>query len=78
MESVIKKWGNSPALRLSASTMKEAGLSVDQKVTVNVQHGRIVIEPLPVYSLEVLVARINDAYQHPDADSGKRVGKEVW
>lgn len=78
MESVIKKWGNSPALRLSASTMKEAGLSVDQKVSVNVQRGKIVIEPLTVYSLEELVAGINDDNQHQDTEFGKRVGKEVW
>ncbi len=78
MESGIKKWGNSPALRLTAATMKEAGLSVDQKVSVNVQRGRIVIEPLTVYSLEELVAGINEDNQHADVDFGKRVGKEIW
>lgn len=78
MEAVIKKWGNSPALRLSASTMKEAGLSVDQKVSVNVQHGKIVIEPLTVYSLDELVAGITKDNQHADTDFGKRVGKEFW
>ncbi len=78
MEAVIKKWGNSPALRLSASTMKEAGLSVDQKVSVNVQRGKIVIEPLTVYSLDELVAGITKDNQHADTDFGKRVGKEVW
>lgn len=78
MEAVIKKWGNSPALRLSASTMKEAGLSVDQKVSVNVQRGKIVIEPLTVYSLDELVAGITKDNQHADTDFGKRVGKEIW
>ncbi len=78
MEAVIKKWGNSPALRLSASTMKEAGLSVDQKVSVNVQRGRIVIEPVAVYTIEDLVAGITDDNQHANTDFGKRVGKEIW
>ncbi len=43
MESVIRKWGNSPALRLPALVLKEAALSVDQKVTIMVSDGHIVI-----------------------------------
>ena len=78
MESVIKKWGNSPALRLTAATMKEAGLHVDQRVSVNVQRGKIVIEPAAVYTVEELVAGITDDNQHADTDFGKRVGKEIW
>ncbi len=34
MDAVIRKWGNSPALRLSVSLMKTAELALDQKVTV--------------------------------------------
>ncbi len=80
MEAVIKKWGNSPALRLPASVMQEAKLSVDQKVSVNVQRGKIVIEPVAgiSYSLDELVAGITDDNQHEDTSFGKRVGKEVW
>ena len=34
MQTVIKKWGNSPALRLNASVMKSAQLNIDQKSVV--------------------------------------------
>ncbi len=80
MESVIRKWGNSPALRLSASLMKEAHLSVDQKVSVKVHRNRIIIEPLatPEYKIEELVAGINESNLHTETDFGKSVGKEVW
>lgn len=56
MNAVIRKWGNSPALRLSVSLMETVGLALDQKVTVKARRGRIVIEPVrrAVYSLDDL------------------------
>ncbi len=45
MQAVIKKWGNSPALKLSASLMKEAQLKIGQKVSVKVSRGKIILEP---------------------------------
>ena len=60
MKAVIRKWGNSPALRLPVAVMKEANFSVEQKVTVIATRGRIVIEPSDVveYDLDTLLARI--------------------
>ncbi len=80
MEAVIKKWGNSPALRLSASVMKEAHLVMDQKVSVKVSRGKIIIEPAirKEYKLEDLVAGINPRNTHAESDFGKPVGKETW
>lgn len=78
MEAVIKKWGNSPALRLSSSLMKTAELTMEQKVTVRAQRGRIVIEPVKQvqYSLEELVSGINAGNLHGEADFGLPMGKE--
>ena len=45
MQATIKKWGNSPALRLSSAIMKSAKLHVDQEVTIHIQRGKIVIQP---------------------------------
>lgn len=45
METVIRKWDNSPAVRLSASAIRDAGFSQEQKVNLTVMRGRIVIEP---------------------------------
>ncbi len=80
MEGVIRKWGNSPALRLSAALMKEAQLSVDQKVSVRVQRNKIIIEPMvaPEYRIEDLVAGITESNLHQETDFGQPVGKEVW
>ena len=78
MEAVIKKWGNSPALRLSSALMKTAELTMEQKVTVRAQRGRIVIESVKQiqYSLEDLVSGINAGNLHGEADFGRPVGKE--
>lgn len=45
VETVIRKWDNSPAVRLSASAIRDAGFSQEQKVNLTVMRGRIVIEP---------------------------------
>jgi antitoxin MazE len=80
MEAVIRKWGNSPALRLPAVALKEAALSLDQKVTIAVSRGRIVIEPSEdvAYNLNDLLAGITPQNVHEEAGFGKPVGKEVW
>jgi len=79
MQAIIKKWGNSPALRLSASLMKEAQLTIDQEVSVKVSRGKIIIEPVTLkeYKLEELVAGITSANTHAESDFGKPVGKEI-
>jgi antitoxin MazE len=80
MEAIIKKWGNSPALRLSASLMKEAQLALDQRVSVKVLRGKIIIEPATrkEYKLKELLADINSGNTHMESDFGKPVGKEIW
>ncbi len=80
MEAVIKKWGNSPALRLSASLMKEAQLALDQKVSVKVLRGKIIIEPATrqEYKLEDLIKGITPNNSHSEVDVGQPLGKEIW
>jgi antitoxin MazE len=79
METVIKKWGNSPALRLNASVMKSAQLNIDQQVSVKVQKGQIVIEPVAKreYPLEELLGGITAKNLHSEVDFGGPVGKEL-
>jgi antitoxin MazE len=79
MQTIIKKWGNSPALRLNAAVMKSAQFNIDQLVSVKVQKGRIVIEPMmrTQYQLEELLAGITPKNLHSESDFGKPVGKEL-
>ena len=79
MEAVIRKWGNSPAVRLPVSAMKEAAFSLEQKVNLTVTRGRIVIEPSSKieYDLEKLVGGITARNLHTEVSFGKPVGKEA-
>ena len=79
MEAVIRKWGNSPALRLPMSALKEAKLSLQQKVNIVVTRGRIVIEPSEKieYDLNELLNGVTSRNLHAEVTFGKPVGKEV-
>ena len=44
MHTSVRKWGNSPAVRLPAAVMAGAGLRVDGPVDIRVEGGRVVIE----------------------------------
>ena len=80
MEAVIRKWGNSPALRLPSAALKEAGYALEQKVELVVSRGRIVIQPSAsvTYSLDGLLAGITSDNAHGEFDFGKPVGKEAF
>ena len=71
--------GNSPALRLPMSALKEAELSLDQKVNLVVTHGRIVIEPSDKieYDLNDLLGGITVQNSHGEVSFGKPVGQEA-
>lgn len=67
----VKKWGNSPAVRLPAAVMEAAHLRLDQAVEVRAQNGRIVIEPAaPAYDLDALLAGITPQNRHTEQDVG--------
>ncbi|PVZ84193.1 PbsX family transcriptional regulator [Serratia sp. S1B] len=76
---VVKKWGNSPSVRLPVAIMKAAELKVDDTVEVSVEDGRIVIMPVraTAYSLEGLLSGVTDDNIHPGVSFGQPVGKEA-
>ena len=79
MDTVIRKWGNSPALRLNATAMKLANFDIEQRVTIKASKGRIIIEPSERmdFKLEDLVAGITPANLHGEVSHGGPVGKEA-
>lgn len=79
MEAVIRKWGNSAALRLPTSVLNEAGYKIEQKVDLLVSRGRIIIQPSAKveYDLDALIGGINAANVHEEASFGSPVGKEA-
>ncbi len=75
---LVKKWGNSPAVRLPAAIMEAAHLALDQAVEVRVENGRVIIEPaVPSYALNDLLAGITPQNRHLEQDFGVPEGKEL-
>ena len=80
MQGMVKKWGNSAAVRIPASVLEAAHVQLDQPVDVREEQGRIIIEPIrPArYDLAELVAGITDENRHEAIEMGAPVGQEVW
>ncbi len=80
MEVVVKKWGNSAAVRIPASVLADSGIELEQTVEIREDRGRIVIEPSRhrPFALGELVKRIRSDNRHEPIDTGPAVGREVW
>lgn len=80
MRVLVRKWGNSAAVRIPAAMMVAAHLSLDQVVEVREEDGRIVIEPaLPeAVELATLVDGITEENRHAAVETGAPRGGEVW
>jgi len=80
MQGVVKKWGNSAAVRIPSSVLEAVRMGLDQPVDIREEAGRIVIEPVrPIrYDVEALIAGITDDNLHAAEDFGRPMGNEVW
>ncbi len=72
MRGVIKKWGNSAAIRLPSSMMKTLKLDLEDIIDIRVEHGTIVLEPVRTqeYMLAQLLNGIKNKNLHGEIDFG--------
>jgi antitoxin MazE len=79
MRVIVKKWGNSASVRIPASVMQAANLSLDETVDVREESGRIVIEPVrpSEYDFAKLLDGITKKNLHTETSFGPAVGKEM-
>ena len=80
MRVIVKKWGNSAAVRIPASVMAAAHFCLDQPVDIREEEGSIIIEPVRPdgYDLASLVEAITDDNRHEIAEFGAPRGSEAW
>lgn len=80
MPVLVRKWGNSAAVRIPATVLAEAGLALDQPVDVREENGRIVIEAARRRRFDIgdLIRGIRPDNLHDPVDAGAPVGREVW
>ena len=78
MRAIVKKWGNSAAVRIPSGIMQAANLGLDDAVEVREQDGEIVIKPIRSgkVDLDQLLAAITPENLHGGIDFGVAVGKE--
>jgi antitoxin MazE len=79
METRIKKWGNSLALRIPKALAQEAGLHYELSVELSLVDGKLVIAPIehPKLDLETMLAQITEDNLHSEVDFGPAAGKEA-
>jgi antitoxin MazE len=79
MKSVIKKWGNSAAIRLPAKILASAQIDINTEVEISPQKNCIIISPVKQkYDLDNLIKEITLNNCHDEIDSGEPTGKEIW
>jgi antitoxin MazE len=80
MQTKIKKWGNSLALRIPKSFALNANLRQDELVDISIDKDKIIITPIgeKEYSLDELLECVSEDNLHGEFDTGVPVGKEIW
>lgn len=72
MRGVIRKWGNSAAIRLPSSMLKSLRVGVDDLMEMRVERGSLVLQPVRTqeYTLTQLVGGIKTTNSHAEVDFG--------
>lgn len=80
MEAVIRKWGNSPALRLPKALLEQIGWSLEQKLEMVVEDGKLILQPATrvSYALDDLLGEMSEDNLHDEVSFGGIVGKELF
>ena len=82
MLTKVQRWGNSQRLRFTKEILEEARTSVGDMVSVSVQEGRTVVEPVTTvrgrHDMKTLVSRMPEGYRAEEEDWGPPAGKETW
>ncbi len=80
MQTQVKKWGNSLALRIPKVYVEQMAIKPDSPVEISVIDGNLVIMPLyeSEITLDDLLSRVTAENLHDEIDTGSAVGNEVW
>lgn len=81
MQTQIKAWGNSQAIRLSKEMLEMAELKINDVVNIEIQEGKITIYKKPRHmTLEERAKEYGGKLNidHTEFDYGEPMGREVW
>ena len=80
MQTKIRKWGNSLALRIPKVLALDAHIKENSVVEVVVSEGKIIARPSreQKFDLKTLVDGITPDNVHTEVETGPPVGREEW
>lgn len=79
MEIKIQKWGNSLAIRIPKSYIKDINLEQGSVINILKEKDRIIIKPKQKKEkLHELLSKINSENIHDEIDTGDSSGNEIW
>ena len=80
METQVKKWGNSLALRIPKPLADEMGLEEDSPVELTLLEGKLLLAPVAKTSpsLNDLLKQVTADNVHGEVETGAASGREIW
>ena len=80
MDTRIRKWGNSLALRIPQLLARQIALKPDSPVRLTLRGSNLVISPIrrPRVRLDDLLAQVTESNRHGEVDTGTACGDEAW
>jgi antitoxin MazE len=80
MRSSMQRWGNSLAVRIPKSFAAEIGVEQGSPIDISLQHGQLLISPLPPprLRLEDLLAEVTEENRHAEVEVAGPLGREAW
>ena len=80
MTTMVRKWGNSMAVRLPRAVVQAVELEEGTPVAIEEKGGRVLLTPMRKlsFSLGSLVRRINAKNRHGSIETEAPRGRETW
>lgn len=80
MKTTVQKWGNSYAVRIPKSFIKEVGLEYRADVELTLEDGKLIIQPAAeeAPTLDELLAGVTSKNKHDTIETDPPVGIEIW
>ena len=80
MKTTVQKWGNSYAVRIPKSFVKEVGLEYRADVELTLEAGKLVIQPIKeeTITLDELLSQVTKKNLHRAEETGAPMGNEAW
>lgn len=77
MQSQVRRWGNSLAVRIPKAQAERAGLAEGSAVEIAVRGDTLVLKKRSL-TLEELLTGVTPENLHGEVATGRAVGKEEW